>query len=233
MPSIRCGEMFSHPRVDLPWDTDNGNKPADLMTIYDDYVLENKHISHHRSYREIIGGKWGVCHIIVVTLNNNADNGHKGFTKPFKCKCVSPACVPALPPEFATLRWCNKLHGKQWQCLLWMVGLAVKRLNNNNEDKIEMGRSIRSNCIIRGLVNKPLRSPDDIYLILNICTVPASQARRNPLTFCRLAFCGSGRRHRWHALTMLHCVPLCAQYPLVNPFLANFMHRHGSWLLVL
>lgn len=148
---------------------------------------------------------------------------HKAFQVQMRFSCL---------PEFATLRWCNKLHGMQWQCLLWMVGLAVKRLNNNNEDKIEMGRSIRSNCIIRGLVNKPLRSPDDIYLILNICTVPA-QARRKPLTFCRLAFCGSGRRHRWHALTMLHCVPLCAQYPLVNPFLANFMHRHGSWLLVL
>lgn len=39
--TLSCG-MFSHTRVDLS--SDNNIMPISLMTIYDDYVLENKHI---------------------------------------------------------------------------------------------------------------------------------------------------------------------------------------------
>lgn len=121
---------------------------------------------------------------------------------------------------------CSEAH------CLWLVGGAVKRLNNNNVDNSQWADRSSEECIIRGLVNKSLRSPDDIYLILKICTMlPSPSVRKiEPLAVARFAdLMGSEA-----SMTRTYCTTIlfCTLYPSSFDRLDGQFHASASLSLL-
>lgn len=102
------------------------------MSIYDDYILENKHVKGSATLPNFSNRRKVVIRDVVCHRGDkvhNGDNSNKRFPVPFKCKCPFPQRI--RNPFSVGGGGCaaTKLH-------VALSSVAVKRLNNNKDNNI-------------------------------------------------------------------------------------------------